>query len=33
MKVFCAAFPCLQFGSVIFWQNNIDAKADVDEID
>ncbi len=26
-KVFCTTFLWLQFGSVIFWQNNIDAKA------
>jgi len=25
--VFCAAFLYLQFGFVIFWQKNIDAKA------
>ena len=27
MKVLCAAFMCLQFGFVIFWQKEIDAKA------
>jgi hypothetical protein len=26
-KVFCAAFMCLQFGFVIFWQKNFGAKA------
>ena len=26
MKVFCAAFMCLQFGFVIFWQKEIGAK-------
>ena len=25
-KVFCAAFMCLQFGFVIFWQKEIGAK-------
>jgi len=25
-KVFCSVFLYLQFGLVIFWQNNIDAK-------
>ncbi len=24
---FCAAFKCLQFGFVIFWQNDFGAKA------
>ncbi len=27
MKVFCAAFMCLQFGFVTFWQKDFDAKA------
>jgi len=27
MKVFCAAFMCLQFGFVIFWQKDFSAKA------
>jgi hypothetical protein len=27
MKVFCAAFMCLQFGFVIFGQKNFGAKA------
>jgi hypothetical protein len=27
MKVFCAAFMCLQYGFVIFWQKDFDAKA------
>jgi hypothetical protein len=27
MKVFCAAFMCLQFGFVIFWQKDFGAKA------
>jgi hypothetical protein len=27
MKVFCAAFMCLQFGYVIFWQKDFGAKA------
>jgi hypothetical protein len=26
-KVFCAAFMCLQFGLVIFWQKDFGAKA------
>jgi hypothetical protein len=26
-KVFCVAFMCLQFGFVIFWQNDFGAKA------
>jgi hypothetical protein len=26
-KVFCAAFMCLQFGFVIFWQKDIGTKA------
>jgi hypothetical protein len=26
-KVFCAAFMCLQFGFVIFWQKDFGAKA------
>ena len=26
-KSFCAAFMCLQFGFVIFWQNDFGAKA------
>jgi len=26
-KVICAAFMCLQFGIIIFWQNEIGAKA------
>ncbi len=26
-KVFCAAFVCLQFGFVIFWKKDFDAKA------
>ncbi len=26
MKVFCAAFMCLQFGFVIFWQKDFSAK-------
>jgi hypothetical protein len=26
-KVFCATFMCLQFGFVIFWQKDFDAKA------
>jgi hypothetical protein len=33
MKVFCAAFMCLQFGFVIFWQKDFGAKADHGEID
>ncbi len=27
MKVFCAAFMCLQFGFVIFWPKDFGAKA------
>jgi hypothetical protein len=27
MKVLCAAFMCLQFGFVIFWQKGFGAKA------
>jgi hypothetical protein len=27
IKVFCAAFMCLQFGLVIFWQKDFGAKA------
>jgi hypothetical protein len=27
MKVFCAAFMCLQFGFVIFWRKDFGAKA------
>jgi len=27
MKVFCAAFLCLQLGFVIFWQKDFGAKA------
>jgi hypothetical protein len=27
MKVFCAAFMCLQLGIVIFWQKDFGAKA------
>ncbi len=27
MQVFCAAFMCLQFGFVIFWQKDYGAKA------
>jgi hypothetical protein len=27
MKVFCAAFMCLQFGFAIFWQKDFGAKA------
>jgi hypothetical protein len=27
MKAFCAAFMCLQFGFVIFWQKDFCAKA------
>ncbi len=27
MKVFCAAFICLQFGFVIFWQKGFGTKA------
>ncbi len=27
MKVFCAAYMCLQFGFVIFWQKDFGAKA------
>jgi hypothetical protein len=27
MKVFCAAFMCLQFGFVIFWKKEFGAKA------
>jgi len=27
MKVFCAAFKCLQFGFVIFWRKDFGAKA------
>jgi hypothetical protein len=27
MKVICAAFLCLQFGIVIFWQKDFGAKA------
>jgi hypothetical protein len=27
MKVFCAAFMCLQFALVIFWQKDFGAKA------
>jgi hypothetical protein len=27
MKVFCAAFMCLQFGFVIFWGKDFGAKA------
>jgi hypothetical protein len=27
MKVFCAAFMCLQFGFVIFWQKDFGPKA------
>jgi len=27
MKVSCAAFMCLQFGYVIFWRKDFDAKA------
>jgi len=27
MKVFCAAFMCLQFGVVIFWQKDFGTKA------
>ncbi len=27
MKVFCAAFVCLQFGFVIFWQKDFGTKA------
>jgi hypothetical protein len=27
MNVFCAAFRCLQFGSVILWQKDFGAKA------
>jgi hypothetical protein len=27
MKVFCAAFKCLQFGFIIFWQKDFGAKA------
>jgi hypothetical protein len=27
MKVFCAAFMCLQFGFVFFWQKYFGAKA------
>jgi hypothetical protein len=27
MKVFCAAFMCLQFGFVLFWQKDFGAKA------
>jgi hypothetical protein len=26
-KVFCAAFMCLQFGFVIFWQKDFGTKA------
>ncbi len=26
MKVFCAAFMCLKFGFVIFWQKDFGAK-------
>jgi hypothetical protein len=26
-RFFCAAFMCLQFGFVIFWQKNFGAKA------
>jgi len=26
-KVLCAAFMCLQFGFVIFWQKDLGAKA------
>jgi hypothetical protein len=26
MKIFCAAFMCLQFGFVIFWQKDFGAK-------
>jgi hypothetical protein len=26
-KVLCTAFMCLQFGFVIFWQKDFDAKA------
>jgi hypothetical protein len=26
-KFFCAAFMCLQFGFVIFWQKDFGAKA------
>jgi hypothetical protein len=26
-KVFCAAFMCIQFGFVIFWQKDFGAKA------
>jgi hypothetical protein len=28
IKDFCAAFMCLQFGFVIFWQKDFGAKAD-----
>ncbi len=27
MKVYCAAFMCLQFGFVIFWQKDFGTKA------
>ncbi len=27
MKVFCAAFMCVHFGFVIFWQKDLGAKA------
>jgi hypothetical protein len=27
MKLFCPAFMCLQFGSVIFWQKDFGTKA------
>jgi hypothetical protein len=27
MKVFCAAFMCLQFGFVIFWRKDFGTKA------
>jgi hypothetical protein len=27
MKIFCAAFMCLQFGFVIFWRKDFGAKA------
>ncbi len=27
MKVFCAAFLCLEFGFVIFWQKDFGTKA------
>ncbi len=27
MKLFCAAFICLQFGFVIFWQKDFGTKA------